>query len=118
MERAGATLTVFLDDRIGAYGCAGRWDGAGTLFPAYERRTWRLDDENRVARSVFVVADAPPDWCQPLESMVHSCAPTDPPGSVVVRMEAQPVLPVLAAAGVPVRPTNGYPSGANLAGAP
>lgn len=118
MGRAGATLAVFLTDRITAYGCAGQWDEAVSLFPAYERRTWLLDGENHLPRSVFVVADAPPDWCRHLADSVRSCAPADPPGTMVVNMEAQPVLPVLAAVGVPVRPTRNYPSGANMANSP
>jgi hypothetical protein len=65
-----------------------------------------------------VVADAPPDWCRHLVDSVRSCAAADPPGTMVVRMDAQPVLPVLAAAGVPVRPTRDYPSGANMANGP
>ncbi|MGH9038870.1 MAG: hypothetical protein ACRDZ3_01430 [Acidimicrobiia bacterium] len=118
MGRVGATLAVFLTDRIAAYACAGQWDEAVSLFPAYERRTWLLDGENRVPRSVFVVADAPPDWCRHLADSVRSCAPADLPGTMVVRMDAQPALPVLAAAGVPVRPTRDYPSGANMADGP
>ncbi len=118
MGRAGATLAVFLTDRISAYGCAGRWEEAVSLFPAYERRTWLLDGENRAPRSVFVVTDVPPDWCRHLAASVRSCVAADPPGTMVVRMDAQPVLPVLAAAGVPVRRTRDYPSGANMANRP
>jgi hypothetical protein len=101
-ERAG--LVVMRYDRNAAYGCAA--DGAvelDTLFPAYERRTWRLGEESRQSRSRFLVTEVDSAWCASVDRRYSCRLSRAVPGLAIIDIPPQPVVPLLEGIGLDVR---------------
>lgn len=111
-RRYQARLAVFLVDRVSAYACSAHSRvGLATLFPGYDRRTWRMHEENHRARARFLVLDTDENFCAAAGTRLRRCEMV--PGmerAVVVGVDPQPVVPVLAALGVEIRPFRGGPA--------
>jgi hypothetical protein len=102
----GTDLVVFRVDVRLPYACeALHYGQLRTLYPRFERRTWRLHDEDRRRRTRVVVGDADPSWCESIQGRVSSCtALSGVPGAVVLGFPAQPVVELWRHLGEPVRP--------------
>jgi hypothetical protein len=87
-------LVVFRVDVVLPVACeALHYGRLRTLYPRFERRTWRLHDEDRRRRTRVVVGDADPSWCESIRALVSSCEPVPGvPGAVVLDFRAQPVV--------------------------
>lgn len=103
--RDGA-LSVHLRDRLAAYACGALLYGrVETLFPGYERRTWRLFEESRTSRTEVLVSEAGPDFCARAVPHVVACEhlPGEPPVARVALRPGGTAIGLLAAVGAPVR---------------
>jgi hypothetical protein len=101
---AGDGLVVFERDPVYAYGCSAL-HGIPTLLPHYERRTWRLEEEARTARSSIVVMGAVADWCTDPDGVAASCryVPGRPDAVVLTVDPPRSALEVLASYGLRTR---------------
>jgi hypothetical protein len=74
----GAGLVLFdsMDWRAQSYGCGARWYGTTeTLYPSYDRRTWRLEEEQRLRREQFLVVGLGSDVCDRVRPSCPICRP-------------------------------------------
>jgi len=103
--KAGTDLVVFRIDVRLPYACeALHYGELHTLYPRFERRTWRLHDEDRRRRTRIIVGDADQAWCDQIRETVPDCAPLPGvPGAVTVGFPAQPVVEFWRHLGEPVR---------------
>jgi hypothetical protein len=105
-RRAGTDLLMFRTEVIEPYACNALYYGQiKTLTPATERRTWRLNDEERIPRHRVVVVDADQNWCdRARQNLQLGCdANTGVSGAVILDFPRQPVLPLWRRLGEPVR---------------
>ena len=105
-RRAGTDLLMFRTEVIEPYACNALYYGQiKTLTPATERRTWRLNDEERIPRHRVVVVDADQNWCELVrQNLQLGCdANTGVSGAVILDFPRQPVLPLWRRLGEPVR---------------
>lgn len=107
VRREDVRLLVFLDDRAAAYGCplfsATTYD---TLLPSYERRTWRLYEEQARLRDRLAVIPGDAATCAAATAAGWACRTTAGPGVMAAVVEAPGVaaLAVVRGLGVGVRP--------------
>jgi hypothetical protein len=88
-------LVVFTGSKVNTYGCAALWYGrVETLFPVYDRRTWRMEDENTRFRARILLADRPATFCQSVKPEVGQC--TIPSPEVPMAMVASSIPSVIA----------------------
>jgi hypothetical protein len=100
----GADLIVMSLDRTDAYACAVEpGSGMATLFPVYERRTWRLTEESHAIRSRILVTDVDDPWCRAADRVYTCRMKAGVPRVAVVDFPPQPVVPVLRKLGMSVR---------------
>jgi hypothetical protein len=103
-RQAGTDLVVFRSDVRLPYACEALHYGTlHTLYPRFERRTWRLHDEDRRRRTRVLVSDADAAWCQQIAAKVTSCSEAGLPGLVLVQFPSQPVVELWRHLGEPVR---------------
>jgi hypothetical protein len=104
-QRAHTDLVVFRTEIRLPYACeALHYGKLRTLYPRFERRTWRLRDEDRRQRTRIVVGDADQSFCDQIHETVPDCA-TVPgvPGAVSIGFPRQPVVEFWRHLGEPVR---------------
>lgn len=105
-RRAGTDLLLFRDEVVNPYACNALYYGQiKTLAPSVERRTWRLNDEDRIPRRRVVVVDADQAWCDQVRAklLLECDAATGVPGAVILDFPRQPVLRVWRELGEPNR---------------
>lgn len=103
-------LVVYTQDRLASYLCGAElYESIETMYPAYERRTWRLIDESVTPRTAMLVADVTPALCDRAQEMVSSCTfVSESLGLAVLRFPPQPVMDLVRKLGIEVR-TFGVP---------
>jgi hypothetical protein len=101
----GAELVVHLEDRGAAYGCGAiEYGRVVTLFPTYERRTWRLEEEQSAQRTVVVFSEASAEFCSSARERGFACALIDGrPRLAVVRTPPMSPITLLGDIGIAVR---------------
>jgi hypothetical protein len=103
-QATGARLAVFAGHKTTTYACAAmNEDEIDTLFPSYERRTWRLEEAGREPVTKFVIWDVTPDLCNGWRDITSSCAQVAP-DAVLATFASQPALDVLNRMGFVIRP--------------
>jgi hypothetical protein len=105
-RRSGTDLLLFRNEVINPYACNALYYGQiKSVAPSVDRRAWRLDDEERLRRTVVVVVDADQAWCDQVYEKLHFVcdAHTGVPGAVVLRFPPQPVLRIWRQLGEPFR---------------
>jgi hypothetical protein len=102
-----ADLLVFLTDKTGTYGCGALLYGKmETFFPQYERRTWKAIDELYSRHETVIVVGAGQQFCHQAQKLVSECSAV-PKGTSTGEYVVKPkgsLLPLLSAAGFPIRP--------------
>lgn len=101
-----AGLIVYTDDRLASYLCGAElYERAATIYPPYERRTWRLVEESTKPRTVMLLTGAGGGICDRAAPWVSSCSVVDEElGVVVLRFPPQPVLDLVRRLDIAVRP--------------
>lgn len=104
-RQLGTNLVVFRTEVITPYACdAAHYGSLETLYPAFERRTWRLHDESRRKRTAILVVDAPDTWCDHVRPLVTNCEEIgELNGVVLLQYPAQPLFPLWQRIGEHVR---------------
>jgi hypothetical protein len=108
-RRHGTDLILF-HDRTTAYACGAEDYGKyTTLYPQYDRRTWLMHQEEHRDRTLFLVAEAPSQFCARAlrTNAVKSCT-FDPitPSIAVVDTEPRSAIETWRKLGETVRPFN------------
>ncbi|MGH9279040.1 MAG: hypothetical protein ACRD12_13155 [Acidimicrobiales bacterium] len=105
-DRLDVELVVYAQDRLASYMCGAElYDSIETVYPPYERRTWRLIDESTNDRTAMLVADVDPGLCDRAAGLVSSCEVVSKAlGMVVLRFPPQPVMDLVRRLGIQVRP--------------
>ncbi|MGK7898328.1 MAG: hypothetical protein AB4372_33120 [Xenococcus sp. (in: cyanobacteria)] len=100
-----ADLIVYSNSRIRAYGCGALLYGEiDTLFPEYERRTWRLIEESTNTRSSILFAGTKEDFCEKYEEKFNSCITvSEEPFIVHVNFDNQPTINIIREVDLKVR---------------
>jgi hypothetical protein len=103
--RLDVGLVVYAEDRLASYLCGAElYDDVATIYPPYERRTWRLIDESVTPRTAMLVADVDAGLCDRARGIVSSCALVDESlGMAVLRFPPQPVMDIVRKLGIKVR---------------
>jgi hypothetical protein len=99
-------LVVYTRDRLASYQCGAElYETVETVFPPYERRTWRLVEESTKRRTAMLMTGVDPGICERARPLVSSCeAVDDRLGMVVMRFPPQPVLDLVRRLNIQVRP--------------
>jgi hypothetical protein len=102
----GQIPVVHLSERIHAYACQALHYGEHeTLYPSYERRTWRLHEESRIARSAALLAHPRDSFCNERHPELKTCTHLyEKTPTVLIEFEPQPLVPLLRKLGIEVRP--------------
>jgi hypothetical protein len=105
-RRAGTDLLVFRFEVTDPYACNALFYGRiKTIVPVVDRRTWRVNDEERLPRHRVVVVDADQNWCDLAhQNLGLGCnANTGVLGAVILDFPSQPILRLWRQLGEPVR---------------
>jgi hypothetical protein len=105
-DLAHTGLVVWSHNASAPYACGALWYGhLSTLNPAYERRTWRLLEEDRSPRTRILLVEGPEDLCSHENGALSRCELIQASGPRVHRLEfdRRPVPALLRELGVTVR---------------
>jgi hypothetical protein len=91
---------------VKAYGCSALSYGHRTfLFPAYERRTWLLEEASHAAVTQVMLAEAEPELCSKISPSLSCKVVNRRFGAVVLSAKSpQPAIEFARNAGLVVRP--------------